>query len=440
MWFFSETRAKTKHKQTNTAMKKCKLVCSLPGMLLIPFLLFPDAHSQVIEGVDYSGRSGVYETFDMAKEDVFGKRFPSEHMRYIDEVTGVEVIALTTSRRSSSKMYQTHPQWTPDGKYIVFTSRFTDSPNRKAQAYAVSMENYEIVQISSGNGGSTYHLGWKKNSGYMFKGNELIELNLGQLLSDSEQGKVGEASDYETSLGTVPEAIKPSGMGLDANENRVFFSTRLGDDLSAIYSLDFTSGQTTKHLEVPFRIGHLQSNPFVSGEVMYCWETGGDSPQRMWYMTLKENGHVENRPLYEETDEEWVTHEIFAGPDHVLFHIMGHIDRLRTNPTGIFSINIRTNESKLLGQVEGGGYWHCGASADLKWVVGDTFDGKLYRLNLEEEEADVLLTQGHRLNSISPFTSEAHLHPSISPDGKWVLINSSLLTDSDIMLVPLHSN
>ena len=171
---------------------------------------------------------------------------------------------------------------------------------------------------------------------------------------------------------------------------------------------------------------------------MYCWETGGDSPQRMWYMTVNDDGSVVNRPLYNETDEEWVTHEIFGGPDYVLFHVMGHIDRLRENPTGIFSINIRNNESELIGQTDGGGYWHCGGTPDHKWVVGDTFDGKLYRLNIEDKSDVVLLTQGHRLNSISPFTGEAHLHPSISPDGKWVLINSSLLTDSDIMLVPLH--
>jgi oligogalacturonide lyase len=158
----------------------------------------------------------------------------------------------------------------------------------------------------------------------------------------------------------------------------------------------------------------------------------------MWYMALKEDGGVENRPLYNESDLEWVTHEIFAGPDHVLFHVMGHIDRLRENPTGIFSINIRTDESILIGQVEGGGFWHCGGTADHKWVVGDTFDGKLYRMAIHGSGKPVLLTQGHRPNSISPFTSEAHLHPSVSPDGKWVLINSSLLTDSDIMLLPLH--
>jgi len=415
-----------------------KSTFALLGTVLIALIFIPSARSQVVEGVDYTSRSGVYQTFDMAKADVFGQRFPSEHIVFNDKVTGVEVIALTTSRRNSSKMYQTHPQWTPDGKYIVFTSRHTNSENRRGQAYAVSMENYEIVQISSGDGGSTYHLGWKKNSGYLFRGNELIELNLGKLLADSEKGKVGEASKYEKSLGSVPEDIHPIGMGLDAKENRVFFSTRIEDDLSAIYSFDFKTGKTTRHLEVPFRIGHLQSNPYVSGEVMYCWETGGDSPQRMWYMTVKDDGTVANRPLYNEKDDEWVTHEIFAGPDHVFFHVMGHINRLKTNPTGIYSINIRNNESELLGQTGGGGYWHCGGTSDHKWAVGDTFDGKLYRINIEEDEEDVLLTQGHRQHSISPFTGEAHLHPSISPDSKWVLINSSLLTDSDLMLVPLH--
>ncbi len=68
------------------------------------------------------------------------------------------------------------------------------------------------------------------------------------------------------------------------------------------------SEKVKKELEVPFRIGHLQSNPYVSGEVMYCWETGGDSLQRMWYMTVNEDGTVKNQPLYNETDYGWVTH------------------------------------------------------------------------------------------------------------------------------------
>ena len=396
------------------------------------------SRSQTVNGVDYSHLSGVYHTFDMAGDDVFGQRFPSENFTYVDEVTGTTVNALTTSRHNNSKMYQTHPQWTADGKYVVITSdRTSTREKRDRQAYAISMDNFEIVQITTGDRGSNLHLGWHKNSAYLFRGNKLVELQLEKLLTDSKLGSVGNPEDYEIVLATVPDSIHPSGLGLDAEENRVFFSTRINKDTSAIYSVEFNSGETKKVLEVPFRIGHLQSNPFVTGEVMYCWETGGDSPQRMWYMTVDEDGNVTNKPIYNEDDNDWVTHEVFMGSDHILFHLMGHLDRLQTNQTGLYSLNIRTNEPEFHGQTVMGGYWHCNATPDRKWIVADTFDGKLYRINAEDNDDVVLLTQGHRKNSISPFTDEAHLHPSVSPDGKWVLINSSLFTDSDVLLLPL---
>ncbi|MGD9929919.1 MAG: hypothetical protein AB7U05_07860 [Mangrovibacterium sp.] len=408
-------------------------------LLMIAFSLGSSmGFAQILEGVDYSHLRQVYHTFDMAGEDVFGQRFPAENYTFVDPVTGVTVNALTTSRHSSSKMYQTHPQWTPDGRYVVFTSNRTARQERGGgQAYALSMENFEIVQITTGDRGHNLHLGWHKNSAYLLRENQVVELKLDELLRDSEQGKVGEPDDYEVILGNIPDSIRPSGLGLDANEKRVFFSSRLEKDLSAIYSFDFETGKTTQLLEVPVWIGHLQANPYVSGEMMYCWETGGDSPQRMWYLSVNADGTVTNRPVYQERDNDWVTHEVFMGPDRILFHLMGHLDRLQVNQTGLYSLNVRTNELTFHGQTGGGGYWHCNASPDQKYIVADTFDGKLYRISATNPEEVVLLTQGHRLQSISPFTKEAHLHPSISPDGKWVLINSSLLTDSDIMLIPL---
>lgn len=401
--------------------------------------LSSEVRSQTVGGRDYSDRSDVDNTFDMAGEDIFGQRFPAEHFTMKDEVTGTEIIALTTSRHNSSKIYQTHPQWTPDGKYIIFRSNRA-SDGRGGHAYAVSMEDYEIVQVTTGEGGSNLHLGWKTNVAYYFNQNKLIELNLGALLADSENNEVKDPEDYEQVIATLPEGIRATGgFGLDAGEERGFFAARLEEDLSGIYSIDFISGEITKLKEVPFRANHLQANPWVSGEIMYCWETGGDAPQRMWFLTIDEAGNVENRPLYEETPEEWVTHELFIDPDHILFNVMGHLDRLREKPTGIFLLNIRNHEVTKYPNLGEGGYWHADGTSDLKWAVGDTFNGKLYRLNLEDENDVELLTTGHRPNSKGPFTSEAHSHHSISPDGKWVLFNSSMLINSDIMLVPLHT-
>lgn len=419
-----------------------------PWMMIILFLalMLTNSYAQIVEGVDYSNRAKVYKTFDMYEEDIFGQRFFSENVTYKDEVTGVTVNALTTSRRKSSTMYQTHPQWTADGKYIIFSSTLAlRNPKEGAfgvnrnlsQYYAISMENFEIVQITTGNQRGAFHLGWHKNVAYLFRDYKLIEIDLGKLLKDSEYDKVGKQEEYEKVLAYIPDSMNTNGIGLDANEERIFFSNRIEDDLSAIFSIDLKSGKVKKELEVPFRIGHLQSNPYVSGEVMYCWETGGDSPQRMWYMTINEDGTVDNRPVYNEKDYDWVTHEVFMGPDHILFHLMGHLDRLRENQTGILSLNIRTGETSFHGQTASGSYWHCNATKDRKWIAADTFDGKIYRLNSEDLNDVTLLTQGHRLQSISPFTSEAHSHHSISPDGKWVLFSSSLFTESDIMLVPL---
>ncbi|WP_219921517.1 biopolymer transporter Tol [Rufibacter sp. XAAS-G3-1] len=422
----------------------------LAAALCTAGLCFP-ANAQKINGVDYSDRGHVDKTFDMAGTDIFGQRFPSESLTIIDPVTGVKVTALTTSRHSSSKIYQDHPNWTADGKYIVFSSNRNTAaggnitfaanagtPRRERQYYAISMDTHEIVQVTTGTGAGDLLLGHKRNVAFRIKGNQVIEVNLGELLKDSEAGKVKSPASYEKLVATIPSDLKPGGTCLDINDKRIFFSTRYGEDASAIHSIDLDTKKTTQLTEVPFRTGHFQANPYVSGEMMYCWETGGDSPQRMWVLTVDKNGKVNNRAVYKEKADEWVTHEVFAGPDHILFNVMGHIDRLRKNPTGIMLHNIRNNETKLLGQAkELGGYWHAAGTKDLKWAIGDSFDGNIYRLNIEKGGA-TLLTAGHRPNTQSPFSSQAHAHQSISPDGKWVLFNSSMFTESDIMMVPMH--
>ena len=52
-----------------------------------------------------------------------GTRFPSERKVIKDPKTGVELIFLTTkSGTGDSKIYQTHNQWTSDGKWVIFRS------------------------------------------------------------------------------------------------------------------------------------------------------------------------------------------------------------------------------------------------------------------------------------------------------------------------------
>ena len=54
-----------------------------------------------------------------------GTRFPSEKKIIQDPVTGTMLEFLTTATSNSfgdAKIYQTHPQWTSDGKWVLFRS------------------------------------------------------------------------------------------------------------------------------------------------------------------------------------------------------------------------------------------------------------------------------------------------------------------------------
>ncbi|MBQ4380338.1 MAG: hypothetical protein II806_03555, partial [Bacteroidaceae bacterium] len=75
-----------------------------------------------------------------------GRRFPSERKVINDPRTGVELVFLTSkSGTGDSKIYQTHNQWTSDGKWVVFRS-----DRVPGEAMAVNEETGDIVQVTEG--------------------------------------------------------------------------------------------------------------------------------------------------------------------------------------------------------------------------------------------------------------------------------------------------
>ncbi len=51
-----------------------------------------------------------------------GKRFPSKKKVVKDPVSGTMLTFLTSTPSGDSKIYQTHNQWTSDGKWLIFRS------------------------------------------------------------------------------------------------------------------------------------------------------------------------------------------------------------------------------------------------------------------------------------------------------------------------------
>jgi len=208
--------------------------------------------------------------------------------------------------------------------------------------------------------------------------------------------------------------------------------------------MNLKTGRCSHVVSVPFQVGHIQANPWVAGEIVFCWETGGKAPQRTW--TVRADG-TGLRPLYPESEYEWVTHEAIISKDEVAIAIMGHRkigtpefprDPLnpgqevawgpsgtREKPTGLGIVNIRSREMTIAGQTESGsGLWHVHGSPDGRFAVGDDFSRGIYLIDRRTREM-ILLSTGHKM------TAADHPHPTFSDDGTKIEIQSAMLSEDD---------
>jgi oligogalacturonide lyase len=392
-----------------------------------------------------------------------GRRFPSERTLATDPVTGTVLTFLTSKPHGDSKIYPTHPQWTADGKWLVFRSRLAGS-----EALAVNEQTGDIVQVTEG--GYTGMLNLARTSMKLFfmrrqDGMQIVEVDLERVLADSEQGKMQPASAYQRVAATLPDELQAGGdLALDADEEWVYFAVgkteaskhlapgakveptfgprRMGAGPGGIARLNVRTGELKHVVSVPFQIGHIQANLWNPGEIVFCWETGGKAPQRTWTVRADGSGL---RPLYPEAPYEWVTHEAVISKDEVAMAIMGHraipgaakaVDGpatdvgganpgqddgwgqtgTREKPSGLAIVNLRTRQMQIVGQTDSGsGFWHVHGSSDGRFAVGDDFSRSLYLIDRRNREM-MLLTTGHKT------TAADHPHPTFNADGTRIQI------------------
>jgi oligogalacturonide lyase len=414
-----------------------------------------------------------------------------------DPVTGTMLTFLTSTPGGDSKIYQTHNQWTSDGQWLIFRS------NRvKDEAMAVHEKTGQLVQVTEGGYMGMLNIARKsmklyfmrkfakpqkemKKSDKETKNEELqiVEVDLEAVFRDSEKGKMKPANSYQRVCGVLPVSLGAGGdMALDGDEEWAYFRIgkeeaarrlppgvevkpnfgprKMGAGPSGIGAMNIRTGEIKHVIAVPFQVGHIQTNPWVPGEIVFCWETGGKSPQRTW--TVKSDGSG-LRPLYPESEYEWVTHEAVIGPDEVAIAIMGHrkisgthkqvaagtpveganpgqeVDwgpsGTREKPTGLAIVNLRTREMIIAGQTRSGsGLWHVSGSSDGRWAVGDDFARDIYLIDRKTSEM-ILLSAGHK------ETAADHPHPTMSPDGTKIQIQSAMLSEDNrsmnICIIPV---
>jgi oligogalacturonide lyase len=463
-----------------------------------------------------------------------GARFPSEKKIVPDPVTGVPLTFLTSTQgHGDSKIYQTHHQWTSDGKWVIFRS------NRGGgNAMAVNEETGDMVQVSeSGFAGMlcvadhSMHLYFLRQlreggapsvpgggRGGARGPTQVIGVDLAKLFADSAAGKLKASTEYERVCGTIPAEYGAGDMALDPTEDYAYVRTGkeyaskraaadlkiegtygnrgMGSGPTGLISVNLHSGEIKDIVTVGFQMGHVQTNPWVPGEIVFCWETGGKAPQRTW--TVRSDGSG-LRPLYPESGFEWITHEAVITQDEVAIAMLylrtplggngrggrggaaaanggnGNGNGNRGNaagaagaakagkngppqtptapdaaelaaqtgmdghPTGVGIVNLRTREMRIVGQVPlgdpGRSIWHVNGSPDGRWAVADDFQYRLWLIDRHSGEMKLLADMGH-------VTSAAdHIHPTFNADSTKVEIQSAMLSEDkrslNIVVVPV---
>lgn len=453
-----------------------------------------------------------------------GRVWPSEKRIVVDPVTQTPLTFLTSLPLGDSKIYQTHPDWTSDGKWLIFRSN-----RAPGQAFAVNELDGTIVQVTDKGYTGMLCVARKSMKLYIMRdlgshrdagrdpyidaavaaeqaeragravatpepGNEtaasrprrapgafmrsrgpfqIVEIDLARLFADAVAGKVDPAG-YERICGTTPEGMHATGnMGLDANEGYVYFgitgqelASRLpagtaisqpygprgmGAGPSGLASMNLTTGEVKIITVVPFQIGHVQTNPWVPGEIVFCWETGGKAPQRTWTVMADGSGL---RPLYPEAPYEWITHEAVITRDEVAIAILylrpplasspanqqwGAETATDLHPTGVGIVNLRTREMRIVGQVPigdpGRSIWHVNGSADGRWAAADDFRYRLWIIDRHTGEMRLLASLGEKIHAAD------HVHPTFSADGTKIEVQSAMISPNgrllNICVVPM---
>jgi oligogalacturonide lyase len=276
------------------------------------------------------------------------------------------------------------------------------------------------------------------------------------------------AANYTRVCGTIPATLFVDGnMGLDANDDFMYFRVqgpetaqlspgqtllpgfgpRFRQATSGLRSMNLKTGEIKFIVNVGFGIGHVQSNPWKPGEIVFCWETGGKAPQRTWIIESDGTGL---RPLYPEAPYEWITHEAVINEDEAVIAILGHrsiasatptsdwgIAGTFEHPTGVAIVNLRTREMRIVGQIpewsKGRSDWHVAGSFDKRWACSDDFQFEVWLYDRHSGEMNLLA---------GPQKQGAdHIHPTFNADGTKIEIQSALISKDNrglnICVVPI---
>ena len=266
-----------------------------------------------------------------------GSVYPSELQEFDDQETGAHIFQLTNDNTINHNLYFLTSSFTPDQKYLIFTSYRAG----KANFFKLEFPNGKIVQITDGDDVHGYSGVISKDGTELFytEGDAIKAIHLDtfkeRLLAEFPHGSLGECS-VSADEKFIVTAMKHDG------KSHITVTATDGSGGEVIY----TSPDQT--------IIHPQFHPKRADVIAYS----GDPAPRMW--TIKRDG-TDNRNLYEHENSEFLVHETFLGSQDEL--IVTHW------PYALRRISLETLEMQTISDFNA---WHIASNRAGTKVLCDT--------------------------------------------------------------------
>ncbi len=333
---------------------------------------------------------------------------------YVDQTTGARVHVITSGESEGEVIYQTDPMWVKGMSYLVFQYNLPDRPRLPHARQMASGVMRPLLEEPA-----SIALSRHSDRLYLIGNGMLMYVDVVPTFQTLRPPK---------RVAKLPGGISLSGsFSVDATGERIFMGVKFEDevDVWGVMTYEFKMLEWTTRARTDFKVGHVQAHPSIGGLVLFCHETGGDGPQRMWAVYP---GQQEAMKFHEERYGEWITHETWWTKDRALFTIWPYDEEHEKKPHGIASVDIKGEDFMIHNQYKA---WHTHGSPDGKWILGDDFDRNLWLIHPPTRERR-LLTGGH-LNA----ETRPHPHASFTPDSRAVVFNSGKFAKHDVMVVEL---
>ncbi len=311
------------------------------------------------------------------------------------QVPGIDIVEFASEETGLVCPYFHQRFFTPDMTYFACAGEF----GNKTEVVRVEVGTGNAVRLTEG--GAHVHTGDLAPDGRTFYfTRDRQTLWSVDLLTGVETARyeLPREDGYEC---TASVHLNADGSLIAVAGNREHAS---GVKTGRIWTIATADGTIRPVIERPFQFGHVQFSTTDPTLIMYCHETGGASPQRMW---LARTTGEHPGALFTDPGHPWVTHETFTRDGKWVVFVR--------HPEGMGMIRPDRTGAR---EIDAPGAWHPGPTPDASAIVYDRHDGQL-RLRRLDDGADTQISPTE-LGSGGP-----HIHPCFAPDGHTAVWTSS---------------